>query len=97
MKSREQAVHGSFRLVNPDAGSVGPDVAQIGASFTPNGAATGSIFYGAGRVRGDSHQGYVTSVATWTVAPRASDAGAHGQRRLNVRDSSGMRARPRAS
>jgi hypothetical protein len=67
---REQPVQGSFRLVDPDASSWDETSLRFGADFTPDGAATGSVSYGASRVRGNEHSGYVTSVATWTVAPR---------------------------
>jgi len=74
---REQPVNGSFRLVDPDAASWDETFLGFSAYFTPDGAATGSVYYGTSRVRGNSHQGYSTSVATWTVVAGAGDAGAH--------------------
>lgn len=67
---REQPVQGSFRLVDPDASSWDETSLGFSADFTTDGAATGSVYYGASRVRGNEHTGYATSVATWTVAPR---------------------------
>jgi hypothetical protein len=70
---RQQPVQGTFHVVDPDVASWDKTYLGFDAIFSPTAGASGTVYYGASRMRGDSYEGYSSTIASWTALATAAD------------------------